>query len=163
MTLGALKAACRRPNSSRMQPNTNGAIIDFPSKTLLFRSFQMFHAVYMSRAATCLRCSWGIVCKEDIHHASISTLFSSVFTTPLDQPCIRNQTSCANTQWRQRWAAVFGSWSHKWLFGSHDQALLISLSTVRILEWTKVRQRTCASPEHVLSRCSWPWNCNKNH
>ena len=137
MTLGALKAACRRPNSSRMQPNTNWAIIDFPSKTLLFRSFQMFHAVYMSRAATCLRCSWGISCKVDIHHASISTPLSGVFTTPLDQPCIRNQTSCANTQRRQRWAVVSGSWSHKGQFGSHGQTLLISLSAVRILDWTK--------------------------
>ena len=146
MTLGALKAACRRPNSSRMQPNTNGAIIDFPSKTLLFRSFQMFHAVYMSRAATCLRCSWGISCKEDIHHASISTPLSCVFTTPLDQPCIKNQTSRANTQWRQRWAAVSGSWSHKGQFGSHGQVLLISLSALRILDWTKSQAKNLCFP-----------------
>jgi len=33
VTLGALKAACRRPNSSRMQPKTNEAVIDLPSKT----------------------------------------------------------------------------------------------------------------------------------
>ena len=151
VTLGTLKTACRRPNFSRTQPKTNGAVINFPSKALLFGSFQMFHAVYMSRAATCLRCSWGISCKEDIHHASISTPLSGVFTTPLDQPCIRNQTSCANTQWRQRWAAVSGSWSQKGQFGSHGQAPLISLSAVRILDWIKSQAKNLCFPSQPIS------------
>jgi hypothetical protein len=79
--LGALKAACRRPNSSRIQWKTNGAVIVLPSNTLLFRSFQMFHTVYMSKDATCRRCSLGNGCKEDTHQLTGNSSLSGISST----------------------------------------------------------------------------------
>ena len=67
------QAACRRPTSSKMQLKTSGAVIDLPSKFLLFFSFQIFHAVYISKAATCRRWSLGSGRRVDVHQTSIST------------------------------------------------------------------------------------------
>jgi len=56
-----------------MQLKTRGAVIVLPSKTLQFLSFQMFHVVYMSKAATCRRWTFGIGCNEEVHQSSNST------------------------------------------------------------------------------------------
>ena len=62
----------------------------------------MFHIVYMSKATTCRRWSFGIGCNEEVHQSSNFTPLSGLLTR-LFETCIKCQTSRGKTQSRHRW------------------------------------------------------------
>lgn len=88
----------------------------------VLRSFHMFHAVYIMKAAVVLFCLLSRYFRDISHHSSIDVLgFVCTWTTFVIQTRIFAQTSHAKGQWRHRCSAVSGSWSQKGQIGLHVQ------------------------------------------
>ena len=123
------QATLLRLTSSLISWKTCGGCSDFWSKIIRFLSFQIFHVVYSWIAATDRFWTRGSISKLLVHQSSSPSSWSAgTWIMPEVQLLTRSQTCLAKLQYKQRWAPVSGSWSHKAQTVLHGQCLGVFLA-----------------------------------